>query len=60
MVKKEEPHKPMHICSECSTSTERNAGSQCTMCVPHCSWSVMSAVCSRTAISGNCLRFPRC
>jgi len=47
MVKKEEPHKHIHICSECCTSTERNADSQCTLCVPHCSISVMSAVCSR-------------
>jgi len=59
MVKKEEPHKRMHVCNECFTSTVRNADSRCTLCVPHCSRSLMSAVCSSTAISGSYLRFPR-
>jgi len=59
MVKKEEPHKHIHICNECSTSTERNADSQCTVCVTHCNRSVMSAV-FKYIFSGNYLRFPRC
>ena len=55
MIKKEEPHKHIHICNEYSTSTERNADSQCTVCVPECGRFVMSAVCSQAAN----LRFPR-